>query len=473
MKEKGTNEIILDKIDMVRRMPISHPAFSAGKKAFLDGLACGLLGSCQKEIETLRKALKNLYGRNESDEISTPEMAILGGAAIHTLEIDDTHSLSSVHAAGPVMGGVLAAAFGLKGRNFTGKKILESIIVGYEVACRTGAAARGRDPYARGFHPTGVYGAIGAACGISYLLDLSREEIDLALGIAASKASGLMTYLQGGGWTKKLHPGWAANAGVHSAFLASNGFPGPKGVLSGKYNFMDAHTENPDWEKALSDIHEIFEVERMSFKLFGCCRAIHASITAALEIISENKEPFSPEEIEEVEIVIPDEDIFLVAEPQEKKKNPQTPEECQFSIYWGVGVSLCRGRAFLEEFSQEALTDKKVRKILPKISYKIDKKMNELRPEFFPAEVYVKHKSGKTFSKGIKAPKGDAKNPVGKEELGKKAEILLSLTDWPSYKKNIQRISQLENWKETGSLLKVWQQAMLGEKANDWGEFVK
>ena len=77
-----------------------------------------------------------------------------------------------------------------------------------------------------GFHPTAIFGAMGAAAGVSAALGLNAKQLVDALGIAASMASGIIEYLAEGTWTKRLHPGWAAQSGIRAALLARGGFLG-------------------------------------------------------------------------------------------------------------------------------------------------------------------------------------------------------------------------------------------------------
>jgi hypothetical protein len=59
------------------------------------------------------------------------------------------------------------------------------------------------------------------------LLNLPSEAIVAAQGIAASTASGVQVFLEEGAWTKRMHPGWAAVAGITAARLAQHGFKAP------------------------------------------------------------------------------------------------------------------------------------------------------------------------------------------------------------------------------------------------------
>src|SRR5690349_24799522 len=97
--------------------------------------------------------------------------------------------------------------------------------------------------YRRGFHPTGTCGAFGAATAAALVLGLDAEALAAALGIAGSQAAGSMEFLADGAWTKRLHPGWAACAGLHAAALAGAGFRAPATVLEGRFGFLHAYSD--------------------------------------------------------------------------------------------------------------------------------------------------------------------------------------------------------------------------------------
>ena len=81
--------------------------------------------------------------------------------------------------------------------------------------------------HAQGFHPTGVVGAFASAVAAGKLIGLNQAQLVAAQGIALSLASGSLQFLEDGAWTKRLHPGWAAQAGVQAARLAVHDIPAP------------------------------------------------------------------------------------------------------------------------------------------------------------------------------------------------------------------------------------------------------
>jgi hypothetical protein len=109
----------------------------------------------------------------------------------------------------------------------SGLTLLRAAVAGYEVAARLAVGADPAVQYRRGFHPTGTCGAFGCAAASAVVFGLDADGVTAALGVAGSQAAGSMEFLEDGAWTKRFHPGWAANAGLHAAALARAGFRAP------------------------------------------------------------------------------------------------------------------------------------------------------------------------------------------------------------------------------------------------------
>src|ERR1700738_1381084 len=132
--------------------------------------------------------------------------AFVNGTAAHGEDFDDTFEGGAVHAA-------------CERHNPDGRMALIGIAVGTEVLCRLSLVVP-KAVHKAGFHPTAVFGAMGAAAGVGAALGLSAKQIVDALGIAGSMAGGIIEYLAEGAWTKRLHAGWAAQSGIRAALLA-------------------------------------------------------------------------------------------------------------------------------------------------------------------------------------------------------------------------------------------------------------
>src|SRR6202040_1643743 len=172
--------------------------------------------------------------------------AFVNGTAAHGEDFDDTFEGGPVHAGAVIVPAVLAAC---ERHNPDGRMALTGIAVGVEVLCRLSLVVP-KAVHRAGFHPTAIFGAMGAAAGVGAALGLNAEQIVDALGIAGSMAGGIIEYLAEGAWTKRLHAGWAAQSGVRAALLARAGFVGPRTVLEGVHGLFHgfAHTTKGDYD---------------------------------------------------------------------------------------------------------------------------------------------------------------------------------------------------------------------------------
>jgi len=91
-----------------------------------------------------------------------------------------------------------------------------------------------------GFHPTAVFGALGAAAGVASALRLADTQWFNAVGIAGSMASGIIDT-----WRKAPGPSGCIRAGrrtraIALPALAQAGFTGPRTLFEGDHGFFHA-----------------------------------------------------------------------------------------------------------------------------------------------------------------------------------------------------------------------------------------
>ena len=173
---------------------------------------------------------------------SAPTAALAHGTQAHAEDFDDTHNESIMHSSAPVVATVLALGESVRA---SGKETIALVAAGNELNCRLGCVAPGRF-HDHGFHPTSVLGAITAAMLAGRLLGLDAAGVTHAAGIAGSQASGILEAYEDGTWSKTLHPGWAAHAGVTAGMLAKAGFTGPRTVLEGRFGVYRSFLHGSD-----------------------------------------------------------------------------------------------------------------------------------------------------------------------------------------------------------------------------------
>src|SRR4249919_811430 len=177
--------------------------------------------------------------------------AFVNGTAAHGEDFDDTFEGGPVHAGAVIVPAVLAAC---ERHHADGCTALTGIAVGTEVLCRLSLVVP-KAVHKAGFHPTAIFGAMGAAAGVGAALGLDQRQLVDALGTVGSLASGIIEYLAEGAWTKRLHAGWSAQAGMRAALLGRAGFLGPRTVFEGVHGLFHgfANTLKGDYSVVTGD----------------------------------------------------------------------------------------------------------------------------------------------------------------------------------------------------------------------------
>mgnify|MGYP000555957445 CR=1 FL=1 len=133
----------------------------------------------------------------------------------YALDFDDV-ALSG-HPSTVLVPAIMAESYILQS---SGKEALLAYVVGYEVWAEL--ISRESDQYhLKGWHPTGVLGAVATAAAAAYLHKLNAEQAGRAMAIAASMSSGLVANF--GTMTKPFHAGRAASHGLEAVRLAKLG----------------------------------------------------------------------------------------------------------------------------------------------------------------------------------------------------------------------------------------------------------
>ena len=213
--------------------------------------------------------------------------AFVNGTAAHGEDFDDTYEGGPVHAGAVVVPAVLAAA---QRHGSSGADLLRGIALGVEVTCRLCAVAPMK-VHKAGFHPTAIFGVMGAAAGVGAMLRLPAPQLVDAFGIAGSMAGGIIEYLAEGAWTKRLHPGWAAQSGYRAVRLALAGFQGPRTVFEGDHGFFHGYANlktgtgegrgEGDFEAMLDGFGRRWVWPTIAFKPYACGTMAHPYIDCA------------------------------------------------------------------------------------------------------------------------------------------------------------------------------------------------
>src|ERR1700755_2609753 len=306
---------------IVALKPGELPAATAGK---CEDLLIDVVGLCvtARKQDYIESALRGCdddgpcTAIGHARTLTAAGAAFVNGTAAHGEDFDDTFEGGPVHAGAVVVPAVLAAC---ERHNPDGRMALIGIAVGTEVLCRLSLVVP-KAVHKAGFHPTAVFGAMGAAAGVGAALGLNAKQIVDAFGIAGSMAGGIIEYLAEGAWTKRLHAGWAAQSGIRAALLARAGFLGPRTVFEGVHGLFHgfAHTTKGDYGQ-LDGFGDAWVIETLAFKPYPCGTMAHPYIDCAKRLAARG---VKPADVKELVCEVGEGTVHRLWEPLAAKQRP-------------------------------------------------------------------------------------------------------------------------------------------------------
>ena len=351
---------------------IPELAVSRAKTAILDTIGVTLAGS---RLSTGRMMMDYVEGTGAagvatvfaSNQKSSPELAALAnGLLAHVLDYDDRGHVST-H--------TLPAALALGERDdVSGEELLVAYIVGREVRqhideefrpgrkSKDGSTKKGSGPGWRGWRETGVVGAMGATAAAARVTRLATDKTVMAIGIAASLASGLMANF--GTSTKSLHAGNAARNGVLATALAAKGFTADPDILTTRRGYVEAlsYPETRDMTKVVAGLRSYFHlVEKgVRIKPYPACTGTHQFIETMRYLCREHD--LLPTDVESIT-------ISRISGQTTKRDFPTTELECKFSPAFLAIATLIDGQVTLDNCTQEFLVRADVQSLLGRTTY--------------------------------------------------------------------------------------------------------
>ncbi|HEY4164185.1 MAG TPA: MmgE/PrpD family protein [Dongiaceae bacterium] len=341
------------------------------------------------------------------------DAALLNGTAAHGEDFDDTFEGGPVHSGAVIVPALLAAC---EREKLSGDRLLLGIAVGAELMCRLSLVAP-KAIHSAGFHPTGVLGAVSAAGGIAAALGVPADQLVSALGVAGSMASGIIEYLAEGTWTKRMHAGNSAQAGIRAALMARGGFLGPRTVFEGVHGFFKAFapSRQPDFAPLLEGFGKEWVIDQIAFKPYACGTMTQPFIDCAIGLA---KSGVKASEIAEIICDVGEGTVHRLWEPLEVKHAPQTPYAAKFSTPVCMALGFLDGKCGFAQFTEERLADPKVTELARKIRYRINP--NDEYPKNFTGHLKATLKDGSTKEIRQGHMRGGAHDPLPIAELEEK-----------------------------------------------------
>ncbi|MBS0643046.1 MAG: MmgE/PrpD family protein [Proteobacteria bacterium] len=386
-----------------------------------------------------------IHGTNR--RTSVLDAALVNGVAAHALDFDDVAGSLGGHPSAMLVPALIPLAE-MQGSN--GRDLVLAYVVGFETACRIARGVHFHH-YEKGWHPTATLGIFGTVAGAARLLHLSIDQTAVALGMAASFASGLKANF--GTMTKPLHVGHSIRNGVFAALMAREGFTANPGAFEHKQGFLDVFNGPGTYETArmLDEWYAPFECGGAGdpgLKPYPCCGSTHPSIGRMLDLARHHD--LKAEQIAHITVM-----PHARRLPHTNNPDPRTPLGAKFSIQYCVARALVDRSVKLSHFEGDAHFDPTIRALMAKITAKPHPDM----PEDWGTEVIVETRDGRRLASRLDdyPSRGPAGDPMTHAELWSKfadcAERSLPRSTLSPLFDTLMSIASLDSVQELTALL--------------------
>lgn len=376
----------------------------------MDTLGVILTGSRDAPLERLTAVLGPPVNQKVSTRLGHPEKlssmhaALLNGAAGSSREFEEGNSKALGHPAIQLIPAALAHAESI---GEGGKKFLEGVILGYEVAGRIGSSA----PLRPWFHPNGTWGTIGAAAAVAKISGTKAHEIFKITNLASS--FGMTSYTGNslhGNNISQMYAAMSNYFGILSYHLFRSGFS--SSPENWRVTFGQLVSEGLKEERLAKSLGDGYFIERNYFKMYPTCRFTHSTLDALR--VALDKVPVKADQIKRIDVY-----TFKWALLMENPE-PENSDAMRFSIPHLIGVFLASGSVNLKTIEEAAKYEEQVKSIAEKTFVHEDEKINQMLPDKRSARVVITLQDGRKIEGSVEDCEGGELYPYSVSQLESK-----------------------------------------------------
>jgi 2-methylcitrate dehydratase PrpD len=431
---------------------LPRDVIAAAKINIFDTLACAVAGSTARGVAEVRELTVEWAGAPQAtilafgDKVPAHHAAWVNGAMSHARDYDDTHDSAVLHAGVSVVPAALAATewrFGASGAD-----LIAGVAAGLETICRFGVATR-IGIVESGFMYTPLFGHFAATVAAGRVLGLSVTEMVNALGIVYSQVAGNHQVTRDGALTKRMQPGFAAQAALLSVQLAQRGVRGTQATFEGIDGFTRVYLRDSCDPAVLRHaLGEKYEFTQLSYKPYPCCRFNHTAIDAALSL--KKSCDVRADYIREIRVGLTRQAYEAVCTPIDARRIPKTVVHAQFSIPYTVAASLLDGRVGLSHFSDEAIRRDDILSLAQRVEPFVDEEIERAwSRNISPAAVRIELVDGRSFECRVDFPLGHPQRPMSATDFDAKAADCFMASAVPFHGEASSRLRVLVDSLET------------------------
>ena len=316
--------------------------------------------------------------------------------ASNSFDIDDGHNLIKGHPGTSFIAGLLASA--LK-QDVNYREFLTTLVIGYDVAVRSGLAIQQHYHY---LHSTGAYGAVGTAACMGRILGLDEKQLNNALSIADFHApfTPVMRAVEYPSMNKDGVP-FGALVGATAVMETLAGSTGRTHLL-----------EQPEAVPLLNTLGNRYEIMQLYFKPFTCCRWAHQPIQAGLTLMEQHG--VKGKDIRSVTV------HTFQAAARLSKIIPTETDEAQYNIAYPVAAAFVHGELGYLQVRNEALGDPRVLDMMNRLSFVVDPELEAQFPAKRLAWIEMELADGRTLTSAVCSAPGEVEDHVDAQWISQK-----------------------------------------------------
>jgi 2-methylcitrate dehydratase PrpD len=411
MRDAALTTSLGEFVSRLRFADVPGAAWTTVRDGMADCVATMIAGRNEPAVRILKTVLgagaageATLYFSTE--RASALDAAWINGTAAHALDYDDVALRG--HPSTAIVPALLAEGEAL---DSPGESLALAYVAGYEVWADLVDRERGKH-HDKGWHPTGIFGPLAAAAACARLRGLDAPQSAHALGIAASRASGIMANF--GSMTKPFHAGCAAHAGIAAARLAALGMTSSADALEHPQGFLNAVSPAGDYDARPRAPDAPWQIVRqgLSIKKYPICFAAHRVVDATLDLAREHR--IDPAGVGRATV-----SLSVLASKLLRNALPQNALEAKFSIQFAVAAALLAGNVGLRELRDEYVASEPVQRLMKRVGIVTNENYDTETPvQSVYDEVEIELVSGVRWrSAQVRRPRGHPSNPLRAGEL--------------------------------------------------------
>ncbi|MBQ9686921.1 MAG: MmgE/PrpD family protein [Oscillospiraceae bacterium] len=364
--------------------------------------------------DAIGEVLEEMGGAPQSTVLFTQKKYPAANAAFanaaygHGADMDDGHKTAMGHPDVTIVPPVFALA---EARGLPMTDVITAIVAGYEMYVRLGNAVM-PSLFNRGFHGTGVIGAVAASTACGKLLGYDEDTLHKAISLGALHAAGLFNVSDSGQMTKPVNPAHASHSGVISALLA--GKPGvvpPQDPFEGPKSFFHAFADevNPD---ALTDgLGKKYMITTAYIKLYPACRHLHPAVDAGIDIYRSGQL-----DLDKLEKII----IYTYAASIKSVGNiryPASEDDAKFSIFYALACAMTTGNYSFRDLAGTAELSDDARRIIGLTEVELDPACEDRAKGIRGSRLELCYSDRDNVVVDIQLPKGEPESPLSEADM--------------------------------------------------------